>query len=91
MNLPKFDEAPKPPYMRDLVLAHPGVRYPLLAGLGEDYIGYIVPAYNYALNPDNPYISEAEGDHYEEVYSLGPLCEQHIIHPTLELLRYRSP
>src|SRR5204862_5062082 len=58
MNLPKFDEAPKPPYMRDLVLAHTGVRYPVLAGLGEDYIGYIVPAYNYALDPDNPYITE---------------------------------
>ena len=90
MNLPKFDQAPQPPYMRDLVLAHSGVRYPVLAGLGEDYIGYIVPAYNYALDPDNPYITEAEGDHYEEVYSLGPLCEQHVVHPILELLRYRN-
>lgn len=90
LNPPKFDEAPKPPYMRDLVLAHSGVRYPVVAGLGEDYIGYIVPAYNYALDPDNPYITEAEGDHYEEVYSLGPLCEQHVVHPILELLRYRS-
>ncbi len=90
-NLPKFDEAPKPPYMRDLVLAHPGVRYPVLAGLAEDYVGYIVPAYNYALDPNDPYIVEAEGDHYEEVYSLGPLCEQHVVHPILELLRYRSP
>lgn len=89
-NLPKFDEAPKPPYMRDLVLAHPGVRYPVVAGLAEDYIGYIVPAYNYALDPSDPYIVEAEGDHYEEVYSLGPLCEQHVVHPILELLRYRA-
>ena len=56
--------------MRDLVLAHAGVRYPMCAGLGEDYIGYIVPAYNYALDPADPYIVEAEGDHYEEVYSL---------------------
>ncbi len=90
-NPPKFDEAPKPPYMRDLVLAHPGVRYPVLAGLAEDYVGYIVPAYNYALDPSDPYIVEAEGDHYEEVYSLGPLCEQHVVHPILELLRYRAP
>ena len=71
------------------MLAHPGVRYPVLAGLGEGYIGYIVPAYNYALDPSDPYIVEAEGDHYEEVYSLGPLCEQHVVHPILELLRYR--
>ena len=90
MNPPKFDEAPKPPYMRDLVLAHPGVRYPILIGQAEDYIGYIVPAYNYVLDPDNPYIVEAEGDHYEEVYSVGPLCEQHVVHPILELLRYRA-
>ncbi len=90
-NPPKFDEAPKPPYMRDLVLAHPGVRFPVLAGLAEDYVGYIVASYNYALDPNDPYIVEAEGDHYEEVYSLGPLCEQHVVHPILELLRYRSP
>ena len=89
-NLPKFDEVPQPPYMRDLVLAHPGVKYPVVAGLAEDYIGYIVPAYNYALDPNSPYINEAEGDHYEEVYSLGPFVEQHAIHPVLQLLQYRS-
>jgi len=88
-NLPNFAEAPQPPYMRDLVLAHTGVKYPVVAGLAEDYIGYIVPAYNYALDPNNPYINEAEGDHYEEVYSLGPLVEQHAIHPILQLLQYR--
>jgi hypothetical protein len=88
-NLPKFDEAPQPPYMRDLVLAHPGVKYPVLAGLAEDYIGYIVPSYNYVLDPANPYINEAEGDHYEEVYSLGPQVEQHAVHPILQLLQYR--
>jgi hypothetical protein len=88
-NGPRWDDAPAAPYMRDLVLAHPGVRYPILAGMAEDYIGYIIPAYNYALDPHNPYLVQAEGDHYEEVYSLGPLVEQHAIHPILELLRYR--
>ena len=88
-NLPKFDEAPAPPYMRDLVLAHEGVRFPIVVGLAENYIGYIVPAYNYALDPSDPYIVEAEGDHYEEVYSLSPLVEQHAIHPILDLLKYR--
>lgn len=88
-NPPRFDEAPGPPYMRDLVLAHEGVRYPVLAGLAQDFIGYIVPAYNYALHPTGPYINEAEGDHYEEVYSLGPQVEEHVVHPILELLAYR--
>jgi hypothetical protein len=86
-NQPDFTQAPQPPYMRDLVLAKPGVRYPVLAGLAEDYIGYIVPSYNYVLDPNNPYINEAEGDHYEEVYSLGPLVEQHAVHPILQLLQ----
>lgn len=88
-NLPRFTEAPQPPYMRDLVLAHPGVRYPIIGGLAQDYVGYIVPAYNYTLDPNDPYIVEAEGDHYEEVYSLGPDVEAHVIHPVLDLLRYR--
>jgi hypothetical protein len=88
-NLPMFDQAPQPPYMRDLVLAHDGVKYPVLAGLAEDYIGYIVPEYNYALDQANPYINEADGDHYEEVYSLGPSVERHAIHPILQLLQYR--
>ena len=89
VNLPDFEAAPKPPYMRDLVLAHDGVKYPVLAGMSEDYVGYIVPAYNYKLDAQDPYIVEAEGDHYEEVYSLGPLGEQHTVHPILQLLQYR--
>ncbi len=88
-NLPDFNQAPAPPYMRDLVKAHDGVRYPVVAGLAEDYIGYIVPAYNYVLDSNAPYITEAQGDHYEEVYSVGPLCEQHAVHPILQLLQFR--
>jgi hypothetical protein len=83
--------APQGPYLRDLVLMNPGVQYPILAGLAEDYIGYIVPSYNYVLHPDNPYLDEAEGDHYEEVYSLGPDVEAHAIHPILDLVAYRRP
>ena len=89
-NLPDFNNAPKPPYMRDLVLAH-GVKYPILAGLAEDYVGYIVPAYNFVLDANAPYINEAAGDHYEETYALGPLVEQHVVHPILQLLQYRRP
>ena len=87
-NSPDLTQAPQPPYMRDLVLAKPGVKYPVVAGLAEDYIGYIVPAYNYVLDPNNPYVTEADGDHYEEVYSLGPLVEQHAVHPILDLLKF---
>jgi len=86
-NQPDFAHVPQPPYMRNLVLAHPGVHYPVVAGLAEDYVGYIVPAYNYALDPGDPYITEADGDHYEEVYSLGPDDERHIVDPILQLLQ----
>jgi hypothetical protein len=88
-NLPDLTAAPQPPYLRDLVLANPGVRYPVLAGLAEDYIGYIVPKYNYVLDPSNPYLTEAAGDHYEETYSLGPDVEAHAVHPILDLVAWR--
>jgi hypothetical protein len=88
-NSANLTTAPAGPYLRDLVLANEGVRYPVLAGLAEDYIGYIVPAYNYVLHETNPYLDEAEGDHYEEVYSLGPEVEAHAIHPVLDLVAYR--
>ncbi len=88
-NAPDLSEAPAPPYLRDLVLANPGVAYPVLAGLAQDYVGYIVPAYNYVLHPSSPYLDEADGDHYEETYSLGPLVERHAHHPLLELAAWR--
>ncbi|MCA9676090.1 MAG: hypothetical protein H6708_21610 [Kofleriaceae bacterium] len=88
-NLPDFDNAPAPPYLRDLVLANPGVEYPMLLGLAHDYFGYIVPAYNYVLDDHNPYLDEADGDHYEETYSLGPDVERHVVHPILQLVAAR--
>ena len=88
-NTPDLATAPAAPYLRDLMLANPGVRFPVLAGLAEDYVGYIVPAYNYVLNPESPYIDEAEGDHYEETYSLGPDVERHVVHPLMALVGYR--
>ena len=88
-NAPDLMTAPAGPYLRDLVLANPGVRFPVLAGLAQDYVGYIVPAYNYVLHPTSPYIDEADGDHYEETYSLGPDVERHVIHPLLALVGYR--
>ena len=88
-NSPDLGTAPAPPYLRDLMLANPGVRYPVLAGLAQDYVGYIVPAYNYVLHPTSPYIDEADGDHYEETYSLGPEVERHVVDPMMALAGFR--
>jgi hypothetical protein len=90
-NVPDLANAPPPPYLRDLVLATPGVRYPMCAGLAEDYIGYIVPAYNFVLAPDLPYLNEAAGQHYEETYALGPEVENQAVGPILELVKWRAP
>jgi hypothetical protein len=88
-NPPDYSRAPTAPFLRDLMLANPGVRYPIVAGLSEDFLGYIVPAYNYALNSTIPYILEADGDHYEETNSIGPEVERYIQHPMMELTRWR--
>lgn len=68
VNPPKLAQAPEGPYIKDRM---PGM-YPWLIGLGNDELGYIIPEYNFELDPKNPYNSEAEGDHYEETNSLGP-------------------
>jgi hypothetical protein len=84
-NSPNLADSPRGPYLRDIVLENPGVRFPVLAGLAHDFIGYIVPSYNYVLHPTSPYIDEAEGEHYEETNSLGPLVEQHVHHSVMDL------
>jgi hypothetical protein len=75
-NPPALDQAPPGPYLKDRMFG----TYRWIVGLGNDELGYLIPDYDYKL-ADNPYIEEAEGDHYEETNSLGPaitgLVEQH--------------
>ena len=71
-NGPDLSMAPGPPYLKDL--ARPGAEYVLFFGLAEDWLGYFVPAYDYKLDPTLPYVIQAQGSHYEEVNSLGPLA-----------------
>jgi len=67
-NPPPLDQAPSGPYLRDEMTGE----HNWLIGLANDELGYIIPAYNFQLHPDVPYLDEAEGDHYEETNSLGP-------------------
>jgi len=67
-NPPDLATAPPPPYLID----HFGTPHAWVIGLGNDELGYIIPPYNFELNASSPYLSEAEGDHYEETNSLGP-------------------
>ncbi len=88
-NPPDFARAPPPPYLRDLMLANPGVRYAFVSGLSQDFLGYIVADWNYVLSPRSPYVERATGDHYEETNSIGPDCQEHLHRPMMELARWR--
>jgi hypothetical protein len=86
-NAPDLSMAPKGPYLRDLMLDNPGVKYSFVGGLVGDFLGYIVPSFNFVLDPNNPYVAEAPGDHYEETNSISPKCEEHLQHPMMDLAK----
>lgn len=89
-NAPDLSRAPPPPYLRDLMLANPGVRVAFVSGLTEDFLGYIIPQFNFVLGSP-PYIGEAAGDHYEETNSTGPDSEQHLAGAMRALAQWRRP
>jgi len=66
---PDLTIAPGPPYLRDL--ARSDAEYVYLFGLTGDMVGYFVPEFDYKLDPTNPYIDQAPGEHYEETNSVG--------------------
>ena len=67
-NPPDISKAPKGPYIKDRMSS----TYRWIIGLANDELGYIIPQYNFELAASNPWVDEAEGDHYEETNSLGP-------------------
>ena len=74
-NPPDLASAPSGPYLKDLM----GGEQNWIVGLGNDELGYFIPPHDYILHPDVPYLSEAEGDHYEETNSLGPQAVPRIL------------
>ncbi|RZO55094.1 MAG: hypothetical protein EVA89_26590 [Sandaracinaceae bacterium] len=68
-NPPDLDAAPGPPYLRDRARAD--AEQVWLLGQTNDYLGYLVPEYNYQLAETAPYLDQAPGDHYEETNSVG--------------------
>lgn len=66
-NPPDLSAAPAGPYLLERV----GGDHVWVLGLGNDEVGYIIPPYNFEVS-DAAYLTEAEGDHYEETNSLGP-------------------
>ena len=71
-NAPDLSKAPPPPYLVDIMDGER--RHRMTFGLTSDFVGYIVPRYNFVLSKDKPYFEDAPGDHYEETNSIGPLA-----------------
>jgi hypothetical protein len=87
-NSPDVSRAPEGPYLREEVGG--GFDYVSLISLGNDQLGYILPDFDYVLDPDEPYIDEAEGEHYEETVSVGIDGWQRL-HAQLRLLLEYEP
>lgn len=81
-NPPDLNKAPKGPYLKARV---PGT-YKVTVGLGNDEVGYLVPPWNFQLGKP-PYLSQADGDHYEETNSLGPKTVTLVLAAYDELLK----
>ena len=45
--------------------------YLVVVGLGNDALGYLVPPYDFKVDPVVGVLAEVDGDHYEETNSLG--------------------
>jgi hypothetical protein len=85
-NPPDISAAPSGPYIRDQMSGE----FNWIVGLGNDELGYIIPAYNFKLHESVPYLDEAEGDHYEETNSLGPDTEPIISAQAERLLQWSA-
>jgi len=71
-NPPDLMAAPGAPYLREIAIgSRPGVEYVYALGLTNDFLGYLIPDFDYKLSESSPYFDEAEGDHYEETNSVG--------------------
>jgi hypothetical protein len=63
-NPPDWDAAPGPPYVYEKVHGE----YPFFIGLGMDFLGYMVPRYDYE---EIGYLDQPPGSHYEETNGAG--------------------
>ncbi len=64
-NPPDWTAAPEPPYGYQWV----GAEHPFFIGLGMDFLGYMVPEYDFETSG---YFNAAPGSHYEETNGIGP-------------------
>ena len=83
-NPPDLAAAPQGPFLEEVL----GAPHSWVIALANDEVGYIIPEYNFKVDPDTPYIIEAEGDHYEETNSLGPRTAGLVLEQAERLIRW---
>jgi len=78
--------APKAPYLRDLIKAP----VPMLVGLANDMLGYLVPAYDFQVRPSKSMLPRLPG-HYEETNSVGVSATKILTESAARLLKEPRP
>lgn len=78
--------APKGPYLRDLIKAP----VPMLVGLANDMLGYVVPEYDFQVRPSKSMLPRLPG-HYEETNSVGPSATRILTEAAARLLSEPRP
>lgn len=68
-GIESLSDAPPPPYLRDLL----DTEVTMILAVSQDFVGYIMPTFNFQLHPSSPYVDSHDWNHhYEETNSLGP-------------------
>lgn len=78
--------APKGPYLRGLIKAP----VPMIAGLANDELGYLVPAYDFKIRASKSMLPRYPG-HYEETNSIGPSATAILTQAAARLLKEPRP
>ncbi len=89
----RCDDGPPDPSTFDGSLAldrfrDPAAEHRWILAMTHGYVGYLVPSYDWKLDPIHPYLEEATpGNHYEETVTLGPETAEQVWAPLRQLLR----
>lgn len=79
---PDLAAAPGGPYLREKVKAPA----PMLVGLANDELGYVLPAYDFKAAPTLSMTPRPLGHHYEETNSIGPAATRILLESAGRLL-----
>lgn len=78
-----------PPRARTCATSRGDAEQVWLLGLTGEFLGYLIPDFDYELDPGLPYIVEAPGDHCEETNSVGERGWPVVRRVLTELLAWR--